>query len=90
VLWDWLHSLCPRSAQGTGPDRPERTHATGLAQGKSYKGQHLIGAGLQVQSFSPLSLRWECGSIQAGMVQTELRVFHLKAASGRLIFPFPK
>jgi hypothetical protein len=26
-------------------------------RGKSYKGQHLIGAGLQVQSFSPLSSR---------------------------------
>jgi len=25
-------------------------------QGKSYKGQHLIGAGLQVQTFSPLSV----------------------------------
>jgi hypothetical protein len=28
-------------------------------QGNSYKGQHLIGAGLQVQRFSPLSSRWE-------------------------------
>jgi hypothetical protein len=27
-------------------------------QGKSYKKQHLLGAGLQVQRFSPLSLRW--------------------------------
>jgi hypothetical protein len=55
-------------------------------QGKSYKKQHLIGAGLQVQKFSPLSSRWENGSIQAGMVQAELRVLHLhlKAASGRL------
>jgi hypothetical protein len=51
--------------------------------GKSHKGQHLIGAGLQVQSFSPLSSRWERGSIQAGMMQEELRVvhLHLKAAS---------
>jgi hypothetical protein len=31
------------------------------------KKQHLIGAGLQVQRFSPLSSRWEDGSIQAGM-----------------------
>ena len=55
-------------------------------QGKSYKGQHLIGAGLQVQRFSPLSSRWEHGSIQAGMAQEELRVLclHPKAASGRL------
>ena len=43
-----------------------------------------IGTGLQVQGFSPLSSQWEHGSIQAGMVQAELRVlyFHLKAASG--------
>jgi hypothetical protein len=50
------------------------------------KRQHLIGAGLQVQRFSPTSSRWEHGSIQAGMVQAELRVLclHPKAASGRL------
>jgi hypothetical protein len=55
-------------------------------QSKSYKKQHLIGAALQVQRFSPLSSRWEHGSIQAGMAQEELRVLHLhpKAASGRL------
>ena len=55
-------------------------------QGNSYKGQHLIGATLQVQRFSPLSSRWENGSIQAGMAQAELRVLrlHSKAASGRL------
>jgi hypothetical protein len=48
--------------------------------------QHLIGAGLQVQRFSPLSSRWEHGSIQAGMAQAKLRVLHLhpKAAGGRL------
>jgi hypothetical protein len=52
-------------------------------QGNSYKGQHLIGAGLQVQRFSPLSSRLGHGSMQAGMVQAELRVLHLhlKAAS---------
>jgi hypothetical protein len=35
---------------------------------------------------SPLSSRWEHGSIQAGMAQEELRVLclHPKAASGRL------
>jgi hypothetical protein len=55
-------------------------------QGKSYKKQHLIGAGLQVQRFSPLSSRWEHGSIQAGMAQEELRVLclHPKAAGGTL------
>jgi hypothetical protein len=58
-------------------------------QCKSYKGQHLIGAGLQVQRFSPLSSRWKHGSIQAGMMQAELRVLHLhlKAARGRLTLP---
>jgi hypothetical protein len=35
-------------------------------QGNTYKRQHLIGAGLQVQRFSSLS-RWEHGSIQADM-----------------------
>ena len=39
--------------------------------------------GWQVQRFSPLSSRWEHGSIQASMVQEKLRVLplHLKAAS---------
>jgi hypothetical protein len=46
-------------------------------QGNSYKGQHLIGAGLQVQRFSPLSSRWEHGNFQADMVQEELTVLHL-------------
>jgi hypothetical protein len=42
-----------------------------------------IGAGLQVQRFSPLSSSWEHGSIQAGMMQAEMRVVHLylRAAS---------
>jgi hypothetical protein len=50
------------------------------------KKQHLIGVGLQVQRFSPLSSRQEHGSIQAGMAQAELRVLrlHPKAANGRL------
>jgi hypothetical protein len=41
---------------------------------------------LQVQRFSPLSSRWEHGSIQAVMAHAELRVLrlHPKAASGRL------
>jgi hypothetical protein len=48
-----------------------------------YKGQYLFGAGLQVQRFSPLSSRWVHGSIQADMMQKELRAshLHLKAAS---------
>ena len=32
-------------------------------QGKSYKKQHIFGAGLQVQRFSSLSSGWEHGSI---------------------------
>jgi hypothetical protein len=49
-------------------------------------GQHLIGASLEVQRFSPLSSRWEHGSIQAGMVQEVLRILHLhlKVANGIL------
>jgi hypothetical protein len=41
--------------------------------------------GLEVQS---IIIRWEHGSIQAGMAQEELRVLHLhpKAASRRLTF----
>jgi len=38
---------------------------------KFYKGQHLIGAGLEVQRFSQFSSRWEHGIIQEGMVQEE-------------------
>ena len=41
------------------------------SQSNSYKEKHLIGAGLQVQRFSPLSSRWEHGNIHAGMVQEE-------------------
>ena len=50
------------------------------------KDLYLIGAGLQVQRFSPLSYKWEHGSVQAGMVWEELRVLylHLKAARKRL------
>jgi hypothetical protein len=55
-------------------------------QGNSYKEQHLTGAGLQVQKFSPLSSRWEHGSIQAGMAQEELRVLqpHIKATGRKM------
>ena len=55
---------------------------------KHHKGQHLIEAGLQVQRFCPLASRWEHDSIQAGMVQAELRVLHLhlKAANRILVY----
>jgi hypothetical protein len=33
------------------------------------------------QTFSPLSSRWEDGSIQASMMQEELRVVHLLKAA---------
>jgi hypothetical protein len=32
VLWVWLQSLHPTSAQGASPDRPEETHVTGLLE----------------------------------------------------------
>jgi hypothetical protein len=64
----------------------DRSRSRGAGVPGSCKGQHLIGARLQIQNFSPLSSRWEHGSIQAGMVQEELRVLHLhlKAARRRL------
>jgi len=70
-------------------------------QFKSYKGQHLIGAGLQIQKFSPLSSRQEHGSIQAGMGQEELsstsspegsqeQTEHPQAARRRVSKPLPQ
>ena len=56
-------------------------------QDNLYKGKHLIGAGLQFQSFSPLSSWKKHGSMQADMVlEKEPRVLHLdpKAARRRL------
>jgi hypothetical protein len=49
-----------------------------------YIGQHLTGAGLEFQRLSSLSLWWEHGSLQAGMVLEDLRVLHLypKIAGG--------
>ena len=57
-------------------------------QGISYKEPHLIGVGLQVQRFSPVSSRQEHGSVWAGMVQADMRVVHLylKAVSRMLAF----
>jgi hypothetical protein len=52
-------------------------------QGNSYKGHHFIGVGLQVQKFNLLT-RWEHGSIQAGMVQEELKVLHLHLKTARM------
>ena len=54
------------------------------------QGQHLIGAGLQVQRFSPVSSKWEHGSIQAGMAQERLRVLQntgFQAARIRVLKP---
>ena len=73
---------------------PDRQKSVCLSQGftavnrhhdqdNSYKGQHLIGIGLQVQRFSSLSSRWEYGSIQADMVQKELRILHLHLKAAR-------
>jgi len=59
-------------------------------QCKFYKGEHLIGADLQVQRFSPSSSRWEHGSIQAGMVQEELRVLHLHLKEARNTLNIPR
>jgi hypothetical protein len=53
-------------------------------QGNSNKECWLtIGAGLQGQRFSPLSSRWEHCSIQAGIVQEELRVLHFVPKENR-------
>ena len=56
--------------------------------GSSYKDDiYLIGAGLQIQRFSPLSSRQGLVSIREGMVQASLSVLYLhpKAASGRMV-----
>jgi hypothetical protein len=47
------------------------------SQDNSYKGQHLIGAGLLVLRFSLFSSRQDHGSIQVDMVLKELRFLHL-------------
>ena len=52
-------------------------------QGNSCKGQHLVGAGLQVQRFIPLSSRWEYGRIQADIGLEKLRVPPLVPKAGR-------
>jgi hypothetical protein len=48
-----------------------------------HDGFYMLGADLQVQRFSPLSSRQKHSSIQAGVIQVELRVvhLHLKASS---------
>ena len=53
-------------------------------QDNSYKGQHFIGPGLLVLRFRPSSSRWEHGSIQADMVQEEMRVLHLVQKANRI------
>jgi hypothetical protein len=52
-------------------------------QGNSYKGQHLIGIGLQVQRSSQLSSRQEHSIIQADMGLEELKVLHLDTNADR-------
>ena len=53
-------------------------------QGNSLKGQHLIGAGLQIQRFSLLSSRQECGSVQTDMaLEKKLKVQHLDQKAAR-------
>lgn len=54
-------------------------------QCKFYEGQHLFGAGLQVQRLSLLSSRQKHGSIQASMVQEVLTLHpHPKEARNRV------
>jgi hypothetical protein len=43
----------------------------------------LIGAGLQVQRFSPSSSRRDYDNVQAGIVKKELRVLHLHPNEAR-------
>ena len=52
-------------------------------QDNSYKGKHLIGAGLQVQRCSPLSSWQKHGSIQVDMVLEELRVLQVDLKRAR-------
>jgi hypothetical protein len=56
-------------------------------QGNSYKDNFYV-AGLKVQGFSPLSSRWEHGSIQVGMVQEKLKVLHLHLNAASRILAF--
>jgi hypothetical protein len=65
---------------GTGIASYE-TAITG-SQGNFYK-EHLIGAGLQIQRFNPLSSRWEHGSIWTDMEPEELRVLYLHPKANR-------
>ena len=52
-------------------------------QDNSYKGKHLIGAGLQVQRCSPLSSWQKHGSLQVDMVLEELRVLQVDLKKAR-------
>lgn len=56
------------------PNAVKRQHD----QGKfSHKGQHLTGAGPQIQRISPPSSKQEHQIFQAGMAEEELRILHL-------------
>jgi hypothetical protein len=54
------------------------------AQSNSYKGQHLIGAGLQVRGSVHYDHSGKYGNVQADMVlEMELRVLHLDLEASR-------
>jgi hypothetical protein len=57
-------------------------------QGNFYKGQYLIGAGLQDQRFRPLSSRQKHGSIQADVELEEWKVPHLDPEADRIKLRF--
>jgi hypothetical protein len=42
----------------------------------TFKGKHLIGAGLQFQRFNPLALCWEAWHAVGMVLEKELRVLH--------------
>jgi hypothetical protein len=54
-------------------------------QGNSYKGEHLTGAGLQVQRFGPLSSCQEAWQLAGrhGVGRAELRVLHFDPKAAR-------
>jgi hypothetical protein len=54
VLWDWLQSLHPRSAQGTDPNRPEGISRSGGVP--ACLGSAAPCVGTDIVSSSPLIL----------------------------------
>ena len=57
-------------------------------QGKSYKGQHLIKAGLQVKGSVHYHHGRNHGSVQEDMVLEELKVLHLDVKEVRRRLPY--